>query len=143
MRQSILLINAKNDNLQTDERSGNLKITIDINEEIKDTEIEIHCNGLSQEIEKILATLRILNQQMMATSIVIPVMMIFSFVPMLAMFNETIKKIGCVFYTLQLSDMLNKVSHLKIELGQILVFVITLFVSIILFVYAYKKCGLE
>lgn len=80
---------------------------------------------------------------MMATSIVIPVMMIFSFVPMLAMFNETIKKIGCVFYTLQLSDMLNKVSHLKIELGQILVFVITLFVSIILFVYAYKKCGLE
>ena len=62
-----MLINAKNDNLQTDERSGNLKITIDINKEIKDTEIEIHCNGLSQEIEKILATLRILNQQMMVT----------------------------------------------------------------------------
>ena len=74
------------------------------------------------------------KNQMMATSIVIPVMMIFSFIPMLAMFNETIKKIGCVFYTLQLSDMLNNVSDLKIELGQILVFVITLFVSIILFV---------
>ena len=42
-----------------------MKITININEEVKDTEIVIHCNSLSPEIEKILATLRILNQQMM------------------------------------------------------------------------------
>lgn len=42
-----------------------MKLTININEEVKDTEIVIHCNSLSPEIEKILATLRILNQQMM------------------------------------------------------------------------------
>ena len=57
----------KSDNLQTDERSGNLKITININEEIKDTDIVINCNSLSPEIERILATLRILNQQLMVT----------------------------------------------------------------------------
>lgn len=42
-----------------------MKITININEEVLDTEIVIHCNSLSPEIEKVLATLRILNQQMM------------------------------------------------------------------------------
>jgi len=44
-----------------------LKITIQINEEIKDTDIVINCNSLSPEIERILATLRILNQQLMVT----------------------------------------------------------------------------
>lgn len=47
------------------ERGGNLKISIDVNEKITDTEITISCNQLTPEIEKILATLRILNQQLM------------------------------------------------------------------------------
>lgn len=47
------------------ERGGNLKISIDINTEMNDTEIAIRCSKLTPEIEKILATLRILNQQLM------------------------------------------------------------------------------
>ncbi len=44
-----------------------MKITININADVKDTDVVINCNQLSPEIEKILATLRILNQQMMVT----------------------------------------------------------------------------
>lgn len=44
-----------------------MKITIDINPDAQDTDIVISCNCLTPEIEKILATLRILNQQMMVT----------------------------------------------------------------------------
>lgn len=44
-----------------------MKITIDIDEAVKETEIRIHCNQLTADIENIIATLRILNQQMLVT----------------------------------------------------------------------------
>ena len=42
-----------------------MKISINVDAEKKDTEIVISCSQLTPEIEKILATLRILNQQLM------------------------------------------------------------------------------
>ena len=42
-----------------------MKITINIDDAVNDTEIQISCKQLTTEIEKILATLRIMNQQMM------------------------------------------------------------------------------
>lgn len=44
-----------------------MKITIQVNENIQDTEIAVTCNKLTPEIEKMLATLRMLDQQMMVT----------------------------------------------------------------------------
>lgn len=44
-----------------------MKITINIDPSVQDTEIQISCNQLTPETEKILATLRILNQQLMVT----------------------------------------------------------------------------
>lgn len=44
-----------------------MKITIQIDENIKDTEIAITCRQLSSEIEKMMATLRMLDQQLMVT----------------------------------------------------------------------------
>ena len=41
-----------------------MKISININEEVKDTEIAISCNRLTPEIENIITTLRMLNQQL-------------------------------------------------------------------------------
>lgn len=41
-----------------------MKISININEEVKDTEIAISCNQLTPEVEKIITTLRMLNQQL-------------------------------------------------------------------------------
>lgn len=42
-----------------------MKITINIDEKIDETEIQINCNQLTGVIENIIATLRIMNQQML------------------------------------------------------------------------------
>lgn len=42
-----------------------MKITINIDENVPETEITISCNQLTEEIENIMATLRILNQQIL------------------------------------------------------------------------------
>ena len=44
-----------------------MKITINIDENVSETEITINCNQLTDEIENIMATLRILNQQMLVS----------------------------------------------------------------------------
>ncbi len=41
-----------------------MKISININEGVNDTEIAISCKQLTPEVEKIISTLRMLNQQM-------------------------------------------------------------------------------
>jgi len=42
-----------------------VKITINIDESIQETEIKISCNQLTYEVENLIATLRIMNQQLM------------------------------------------------------------------------------
>ncbi|MDE7446429.1 MAG: LytTR family transcriptional regulator DNA-binding domain-containing protein [Lachnospiraceae bacterium] len=44
-----------------------MKISINVDEAVKDIEITISCNRLTPEIEKMLATFRILDRQLMAT----------------------------------------------------------------------------
>lgn len=44
-----------------------MKISIHVDENIKDTEISISCRQLTPQIEKVLATLRILDRQLMVT----------------------------------------------------------------------------
>lgn len=44
-----------------------MKIAINIDENIKDVEISVACGQLTPEVEKIIATLRVLNQQLMVT----------------------------------------------------------------------------
>ncbi len=41
-----------------------MRISININDEVKDAEISISCNQLTPEVEKIVTTLRMLNQQL-------------------------------------------------------------------------------
>lgn len=48
-------------------RGGGLKILINVHPAVQDTEIQISCSQLTPEIEKMIATLRILNQQLMVT----------------------------------------------------------------------------
>ncbi len=55
------------------------------------------------------------KNQMMATGISVPVMMVFSFLPMLSMFNATIKSVAKVFYSQQLNLLIGSVQDLKIE----------------------------
>jgi len=80
--------------------------------------------------------------QMMATSITVPVMMIFSFMPMLSMFNTVIAKIAKFTYTGQISLMLNQINNLQLSAENFIVVAVNLSVAAALFVVAYKKCRL-
>ena len=83
------------------------------------------------------------KSQMMATSITVPVMMIFAFIPMLSMFNDVIKKVGKVTYTQRINTLLFNVQDLEVSTESILVIGITALLTLVLFVLAYKKSGLE
>lgn len=81
--------------------------------------------------------------QMMATSITVPVMMIFSFMPMLSMFNTTIAKVAKFIYSEQISIMLNQISALELEVNHICIIVANMLLFVALFTLAFKRCGFE
>ncbi len=81
--------------------------------------------------------------QMMATSITVPVMMIFSFVPMLSLFNSTIEKIARVIYSEQISRMLNQINSLQLNVENIGVIGLNILIAAILFIIIFKKCKLS
>lgn len=81
--------------------------------------------------------------QMMATSITVPVMMIFSFIPMLSLFNSTIEKIARVIYSEQISRMLNQINSLQLNVENIGVIGLNILIAAILFIIIFKKCKLS
>ena len=81
--------------------------------------------------------------QMMATSIAVPVMMVFSFVPMLSLFNSTIEKIAKVIYSEQINRMLSRINSLQFNMANISVIVINILIAAVLFIIIFKKCKLS
>lgn len=81
--------------------------------------------------------------QMMATSITVPVMMVFSFMPMLSMFNTTIAGISKVIYSEQISIILHQIHHLQLQIENIFIIVANVFLFAVLFAAVYKKKGFE
>lgn len=79
--------------------------------------------------------------QMMATSITLPVMMVFAFLPMLSLFNETIAKIAKFSYSQQVSLMLAQINNLDIGMETVCIIAVNIVLSAIFFTAAYKKCG--
>jgi len=99
------------------------------------------------------------NQQS-ATAISTPIFMILAFVPMLALFNETLQKVAGVLYTQQINEIVGGLSFEAInnataEVGEMvseasvdvtkayLIILANVAVFLILFVFAYKKKGLR
>lgn len=80
--------------------------------------------------------------QMMATSVAVPVMMVFSFMPMLSMFNTTAAKIAKFIFSEQISILLNRISSPQLEIGNICIVITNIVLFTALFTLAYKKCGL-
>lgn len=80
---------------------------------------------------------------MMATSISMPVMMIFSFLPMLSMFNETIGKFAKITYSQQINLLLQQVEHIQLSWESVVVIGGNMVVASVLFVVAYRRSGLE
>lgn len=86
------------------------------------------------------ATIGIVSKnQMAASSITVPVMMVFSFLPMLSMFNDTIRKFSKIIYSEQLYLLINDIDtfHITGELSVVL-FSNALLV-VLAFVFAYRK----
>ena len=83
------------------------------------------------------------SNQMSATSLFVPVMMVFSFSPMLAMFNDKIEKVARVFYTQQLRVLMNRMSFEGIKTESILILVVNAVLAVVLFFAAFRKKGLE
>ena len=81
--------------------------------------------------------------QMSATSLFVPVMMIFSFSPMLAMFNDKIEKVARIFYTQQLRVLMNQMSFEGIKTESILILIVNAVLAVALFFAAFRKKGLE
>ena len=83
------------------------------------------------------------KDQMAATSMMVPVMMVFSFLPMLAMFNESIKRVAEVFYSQQLNILINNLGTAPVEAKSIIVIGANFLVAVGAFCIAFKKKGLE
>lgn len=66
-------------------------------------------------------------------------MMIFSFLPMLSMFNDSIGKVAKYFYSEQLYLLINDLSAIEIELKTITILAVNIFVILSCFIIAYRK----
>lgn len=83
------------------------------------------------------------KNQMGSTSLVMPVMMILSFLPMIATFNSTIEKFAKIIFTEQLKVCLNEMPITSLSRETYLVLLINAVILIVLFCVAFKKKGLE
>ena len=83
------------------------------------------------------------RNQMTATSISVPVMMLLAFLPMLSMFNDTIKSVAQVTYSQQISELINDIGHSGIQAESLIVIAVNFVLAVILFTVAYKRKGLE
>lgn len=83
------------------------------------------------------------KKQMTATSVSLPVMMIFSFLPMLSMFNQTIEKVARFTYSQQINILINGIGIADIEPESIAVIAANFLITVIIFCIAFKKKGLE
>lgn len=85
------------------------------------------------------------KNQMTATSVSLPVMMVFAFLPMISMFNETVKAAARFTYSQQISLMLGRVGGKIMDKGPETAVILAVNLALILAVFlaAYRKRGLE
>lgn len=77
--------------------------------------------------------------QMMATSVTVPVMMVFSFAPMLSMFNANVEKIAKFTYSVQISNMMNQLEAFQLGIDTIVIIAVNMLIFAVLFIMTYKK----
>lgn len=82
------------------------------------------------------------RSQMMATSLTVPVMLVLSFLPMLATFNRNIQTIARVVYSQQISLLIGQIEQCSVSFENVFVIGVNMLAALIFFRYAYQKCGL-
>lgn len=83
------------------------------------------------------------KNQMTATSITVPVMMIFAFLPMISIFNDTFAKVARVTYTEQISKMMNGIQNFSLETENVMVIGANMLIALVLFLVAWKKAPIR
>lgn len=83
------------------------------------------------------------KNQMAATSVVMPVMLILAFLPMIATFNDKIEKVAKIFYTQQLKVCLENMAFTDITKETAIVVIVNVLILIGLYGITYKRKGLE
>lgn len=82
------------------------------------------------------------QSQMAATSVTVPVMILFSFLPMLSMFNETIERFAWIAYSQQIHLLIDQISIRGAGVESMMVILGNMTAAGILFACAYRKSGL-
>lgn len=82
------------------------------------------------------------RNQMMATSLTVPVMLVFAFLPMIASFNENIKKVAKIAYSEQIDILIGRIGEFSVGFENVFVIGMNMLIALLLFRYAYRKCGL-
>ncbi|MBP5383703.1 MAG: ABC transporter permease [Lachnospiraceae bacterium] len=83
------------------------------------------------------------KNQMSATSQGSMVMLMLSFLPMLAMFNDGIAKVANFVYTQHVRAMLDEMSFSALKLDGAIIVAVNTILAVALFIAAYRKKGLE
>ena len=84
------------------------------------------------------------KNQMSATSVAVPVTMVFAFLPMLSLFNEKIREIARFVYSYQIQDALGRIGELDgmkevVREGNVEILGVNLLIAAVLFGVVYKK----
>ena len=79
------------------------------------------------------------TNQIMATSITIPVMMVFSFLPMLSMFNDTIGKFAKIFYSQQLHLLISQLNDFEVSTECVIVMCVNIILITGIFALGYQR----
>lgn len=83
------------------------------------------------------------KSQIAAASVTTPVMMVFAFLPMLAMFNKTIEKAADIAYSQHIQLLMNTLQDgTAVQPKSVIVIAVNIVVAAGLFVMAYRKKGL-
>lgn len=77
--------------------------------------------------------------QMVATSITTPLMMVFAFVPMIGGFNEQVQKISNVLYSGQIDYLIGNIESNEGMISSLLVILINAIIALVLFALAYRN----
>lgn len=82
------------------------------------------------------------KNQMSESSVTVPVMMVFSFLPMLASFNDRIGAVSRFTYSQQVQNLLAGIGQVSLTWESGLVIAVNLVCVCALFTVAYRRCGL-
>ena len=83
------------------------------------------------------------KNQMVCTSLMMPVMMVLSFSPIIAMFNDKIEKVARFVFTQQLRKTVDNMSFDGIGSSGAVILAVNAAVALVLFFMAFRKKGLE